>query len=107
MAADRFFVGSACALSAFTNPKGSKLMVLAALSCQWSRARLCACAVVSFHRDEARQRSLPSLPPLSPLSLRLGKKKKVWCIGGDRAAARTRSGVERQLSLVHLWPSEE
>lgn len=68
--------------------QGEQLMALLALSCQWSRARLCACSVGFFYVEEARPWSLP---PLLSDSVWEGK---VWCIGGDREAARTRSGVE-------------
>lgn len=63
-------------------------MALMALSCQWSRARLCACAVgLLFHGKEARQRSLP--PPLSD---------SVWkgTVLVHREEAGTRAGVEKR-----------
>lgn len=53
--------------------QGEQLMALVPLSCQWSRARLCACSVgffFFFHWEEARGVVPPSLPPLlsPPLS---------------------------------------
>lgn len=100
MAAGCFSVCSAGALLP-SLIQGEQLMALVALSCQWSRARLCACSVRFFYGEEAHEWSLP---PLLSDSVWEGK---VWCIGGDREAARTRSGVERQFDSLRLWPPKD
>lgn len=78
-----------------------QLMALVALSCQWSRARLCACSLGFFYGEEAQEWSLP---PLLSDSFWEGK---VWCIGGDREAARTRSGVEREFDSLRFRPPKD
>lgn len=57
------------------------------LSMEQGEALRMLCGVLLW--EEALQRSLP---PLLSDSVWEGK---AWCIGGDREAARTRSGVDR------------
>lgn len=61
--------------------QGEQLMALVALSCQWSRARLCACSVRFFYGEEARKAVPPSLPFLPPLLSDSVWEGTLWCIG--------------------------
>lgn len=70
--------------------QGEQLMALVPLSCQWSRARLCACSVgffFFFTGKRLAEWSLPPSPPALPsplLSHSVWGRKKLWCIGEER-----------------------
>lgn len=100
MAAGCFFICSDGALSAFTNPRRAIDGISGSLlSMEQGEALRMLRGVLLWEESLKR-----SLPPLLSDSVWEGK---VWCIGGDREAARTRSGVEREFDSVRLWPPED
>lgn len=83
--------------------QGEQLMALVPLSCQWSRARLCACSVgffFFFTGKRLAEWSLPPSPPCSPLpslvSLRLGKEKALVHRRGATGEAARQEGELRE-----------
>lgn len=89
MAAGCFFICSLAALSAFTNPRRAIDGISGSLlSMEQGEALRMLRAVLLWERGSQ------VVPPL-PSCLTPSGKERFWCIGGDREAARTRSGVKR------------